>query len=278
MSFCYGVAFLEEDTKGMQELVKSATGKVGIEDLLLSNASDTEAFYGRRTKARELSRRAVESALQDHRNEAAALWQLNSALREAEFGDPQEARKQVKASLDMSQSRDVQLLVELILARTGETNRSGEPLDAVARRFPTNTAINKYWVPAARASLALQRDEVQAIEILRVTVPYELAYLDPTLGTGIFLYPAFIRGEAYLRANKGPEAAAEFQKYLQYRGAAVNCPLAALARLQLGRSYVLMHDLEKARTAYRDFLALWKEADSDIPVLKQAKAEFEKLR
>src|SRR6201987_3003400 len=144
MSFCYGVAFLERDTADMQELVTSATGKVGIEDLLLSNASDTEAFYGRRTRARELSRRAVESALRDNRKEAAALWQLNSALREAEFGDFEEARKQVTASLDMSHSRDVQLLGELILGRTGETTRSQEPLDEVARRFPTNTAINRY--------------------------------------------------------------------------------------------------------------------------------------
>jgi tetratricopeptide (TPR) repeat protein len=278
ISDCYGVAFLEGDATGMQELVTFATGKAGIEDLLLSNASDTEAFYGRRTKARELSRRAVESALRDNRNEAAALWQLNSALREAEFGDPREARKQVTSSLGMSHSRDVQLLGGLILARTGETTRSQELLDHVAGRFPMNTAINRYWVPTARASLALQRDEAQAIEILRVTVPYELAYPDPTLVTGIFLYPVFVRGEAYIHGGKGKEAAAEFDKYLQYPGATVNCPLAALARLQLGRSYALTHEVEKASAAYRDFLRLWKEADPDIPVLKQAKDEYAKLR
>ena len=278
ISDCYGVAFLEGDATGMQELVTFATGKAGIEDLLLSNASDTEAFYGRRTKARELSRRAVESALRDNRNEAAALWQLNSALREAEFGDPREARKQVTSSLGMSHSRDVQLLGGLILARTGETTRSQELLDHVAGRFPMNTAINRYWVPTARATLALQRDEAQAIEILRVTVPYELAYPDPTLVTGIFLYPVFVRGEAYIHGGKGKEAAAEFDKYLQYPGATVNCPLAALARLQLGRSYALTHEVEKASAAYRDFLRLWKEADPDIPVLKQAKDEYAKLR
>jgi len=262
----------------LQELVNSARGKVGAEDVLLSNASDTEAFYGRSTKAREISRRAVESALRDNRRDAAALWQLNSALREAEFGNVEEARKQVAAALGMSQSRDVHLLQALILARTGEMARSQSLLDDLAARFPLNTTINRYWVPTARASLALQHDEAQAIEVLRITAPYELAYPDPTLQTGIFLYPAFVRGEAYLREGKGGEAAAEFQKYATYRTAAVNCPLGALAQLQLGRSYLLTSEVDKARTAYQEFLTLWKDADPDIPILHQAKAEFAKLQ
>ena len=111
-----------------------------------------------------------------------------------------------------------------------------------------------------------------------MTVPYELAYPDPTLQTGIFLYPAFVRGEAFLRQGKGREAAAEFQKYADHRTATVNCPLGALARLQLGRSYLLTHEMDKARVAYEDFLTLWKDADADIPVLKQAKAEYAKLQ
>jgi eukaryotic-like serine/threonine-protein kinase len=278
LSDCYGLAFLNGDTGGMQNIVTSAIGKVGIEDLLLSNASDTEAFYGRRTKARELSRRAIESALRDNRKEAAAIWQLNSAMREAEFGDSEEARREVAASFGMSHSRDVQMLGGLVLARTGETTRSQGLLDEVAKRFPMNTAINRYWVPTARASLVLRRDEAQAIELLRVTVPYELAYPDPTLQTGVLLYPAYVRGEAYLRRGRGKEAAAEFQKYLQYPGATVNCPLAALARLQLGRSYVLTREVEKASAAYRDFLALWKDADPDLPILISAKSEYAKLK
>jgi eukaryotic-like serine/threonine-protein kinase len=278
LSDCYGLAFLNGDTGGMQNMVTSAIGKVGIEDLLLSNASDTEAFYGRRTKARELTRRAIESALRDNRKEAAAIWQLNSAMREAEFGDSEEARREVAASFGMSHSRDVQMLGGLVLARTGETTRSQGLLDEVAKRFPMNTAINRYWVPTARASLVLRRDEAQAIELLRVTVPYELAYPDPTLQTGVLLYPAYVRGEAYLRRGRGKEAAAEFQKYLQYPGATVNCPLAALARLQLGRSYVLTREVEKASAAYRDFLALWKDADPDLPILISAKSEYAKLK
>jgi serine/threonine protein kinase len=278
LSDCYGLAFLNGDTGGMQNIVTSAMGKVGIEDLLLSNASDTEAFYGRRTKARELSRRAIESALRDNRKEAAAIWQLNSAMREAEFGDSDEARREVAASFGMSHSRDVQMLGGLVLARTGETTRSQGLLDEVAKRFPMNTAINRYWVPTARASLVLRRGEAQAIELLRVTVPYELAYPDPTLQTGVLLYPAYVRGEAYLRRGHGKEAAAEFQKYLQYPGATVNCPLAALARLQLGRSYVLTREVEKASAAYRDFLALWKDADPDLPILISAKSEYAKLK
>jgi eukaryotic-like serine/threonine-protein kinase len=278
LSDCYGLAFLDGDPAGMQEIVTSAIGKVGIEDLLLSNASDTDAFYGRRTKARELSRRAIESALRDNRKEAAAIWQLNSAMREAEFGDSEEARREVAASFGMSHSRDVQMLGGLVLARTGETTRSQGLLDEVAKRFPMNTAINRYWVPTARASLVLRRDETQAIELLRVTVPYELAYPDPTLQTGVLLYPAYVRGEAYLSGGRGKEAGAEFQKYLQYPGATVNCPLAALARLQLGRSYVLTGEVEKASAAYQDFLALWKDADPDLPILISAKSEYAKLK
>ena len=277
MSDCYGLAFVEADTLGMQALVRAASGKVGAEDLLLSNASDTEAFYGLRTKARELSRQAVESALRDNRKEAAALWQLNSALREAEFGDAEEARKEANAALGMSQSREVHLLDALVSARTGESGHMGGQLDDLAHRFPLNTAINSYWVPTARASLALRRDEVEAIEILRITVPYELAYPDPTLETGVFLYPAFVRGEAYLRAGRGAEAAHEFRKYLEHRGAIVNCPLGVLARLQLGRAYLLIGEVDEARAAYQEFLTLWKDADPDIPILKQAKAEFAKL-
>ena len=124
----------------------------------------------------------------------------------------------------------------------------------------------------------LRSDEALAIDMLRVTVPYELAYPDPTLVTGIFLYPAFVRGEAYIREGRGKEAVTEFDKYLQYPGATVSCPLAALARLQLGRSYVLTHEVEKASAAYRDFLSLWKDADPDIPVLKQAKGEYARLQ
>jgi eukaryotic-like serine/threonine-protein kinase len=215
--------------------------------------------------------------LGDKRKEAAALWQLNSALREAEFGDAEEARREATASLALTHSREVQLLEALVLARAGEQARSRGLLDDLVKRAPLNTAINKYWVPIARASRALSRDETRAIEILRVTVPYELAYPDPTLQTGIFLYPAYVRGQAYLRGAKGEEAAAEFQKYLKYRNATVNCPLGALARLQLGRSYLLTHETDKARAAYQDFLTLWKDADPDIPILKQAKGEYAKL-
>jgi tetratricopeptide (TPR) repeat protein len=275
MSDCYGLAFIEGDGRAMQALITSASGKVGAEDLLLSNESDTEAFYGRRTKARELSRQAVESALHDNRKEAAALWQLNSALREVEFGDAEEARRQATAGLGISHSRDVQLLEGFVLARLGETTRSPEDLTG---RFPLNTAINRYWVPTVRASLALRRNEAQAIEILRVTVPYELSYPDPTLQTGIFLYPAFVRGEAYLRQNKGKEAVTEFQKYVDHQAATVNCPLGALARLELGRSYALVRQMDKARAAYQDFFTLWKDADPDVPIFVQAKNEYEKLK
>ena len=274
----YGVAFYEGDTAEMQRQVDAAKDKPG-EDVLLSFASDTDAFYGRLASAREKSQRAIESARHSDAKETAAEWQMNGALREAEFGNTARARHETASALDTAASRDVQILAALALARTGDTGRARKIADDLAHRFPLDTMINRYWLPAIDASIEIGRNNpAKALERLRTAAQYELGTPTPQFEVGGSLYPAYVRGQAYLSLHQGAEAAAEFQKLLDHRGIAVNSPLGALARLQLGRAYVLAGDKTKARRAYLEFVQLWKEADPNIPVLKQAMLEYAKLQ
>ena len=274
----YGVAFYEGDTVEMQRQVDATKDKPG-EDVLLSFASDTDAFYGRLASARERSQRAIESARHSDAKETAAEWQMNAALREAEFGNTARARQETASALDTAATRDVQILAALALARTGDTGQARKIADDLAHRFPLDTMINRYWLPAIDASIEIGRNNpTKALERLRTAAQYELGTPTPQFEVGGSLYPAYVRGQAYLSLHQGAEAAAEFQKFLDHRGIAVNSPLGALARLQLGRAYVLAGNKTKARHAYLEFLELWKDADPDIPVLKQAKLEYAKLQ
>jgi serine/threonine protein kinase/tetratricopeptide (TPR) repeat protein len=273
----YGVAFLEGDVSEMARQVAWASVKPGVEDAFLSSQSDTEAFYGRLEKARELSRRAVESARQNDEKEIAAQWRLDAALREAEFGNLSEARQQARAALALASTRDIQVLAGLALAQAGDSAHARRLADDLEKRFPKNTLINAYWLPTIRASIEVQRsDPSKTIEILQAASPYDLA--NPPPGVGGLLHPVYVRGQAYLLLHKGAQAAAEFQKFLDHRGIVINCPLGALAYLGIARAYVLQGDTAKGKAAYQDFLTLWKDADPDIPILKQAKAEYAKLR
>ncbi|MFZ0911652.1 MAG: hypothetical protein WAN09_00060, partial [Candidatus Korobacteraceae bacterium] len=274
----YGVAFLESDTAEMKRQVTAASGKPG-EDILLSFASDTEAFYGRLSGARELSRRAAESARRSGSIETAAAWQMDAALREAEFNDIARSRQDIASALAAAPTRDVNILAALALARIGDADRAKHMADDLAERFPLNTVINHYWLPAIYASIEIRRgNPAKALDILQTAEPYELGTPLPQFEVGGSLYPVYIRGLAYLSLEKGKEAAAEFRKFLDQRGVAINCPLAALARLQLGRAYALSGDSIKARGSYQEFFALWKDADPDMPVLKEAKAEYQQIR
>jgi serine/threonine protein kinase/tetratricopeptide (TPR) repeat protein len=274
----YGVAFLDSDTAEMKRQVAATSGKPG-EDVLLSFASDTEAFYGHLNGARELSKRAVESARRSGSMETAAAWQMDAALREAEFNDIARSRQDIAAALAAAPTRDVDILAALALARIGDADRAKHMADDLAERFPLNTVINHYWLPAIYASIQIGRgDPTKALDILQTTEPYELGTPLPQFEVGGSLYPVYIRGVAYLSLKKGKEAAAEFRKFLDQRGVAVNCPLAALARLQLGRAYALAGDSIKARASYQEFFALWKDADPDLPVMRQAKAEYQQIR
>src|SRR6266850_1442824 len=270
----YDTAFLRGDQDTMQRQLAWAAGRSGEEDwLLLSAQSDTEAYFGRLAKAREFSQRAVDSARRADARETAALWQASAALREAEFGNTAAARQEALAALALVPGRDVRSLAALALARAHETALAQKLADSLDKDFPQHTIVQGYWLPSIRAAIELNtRNGARAVEMLRTAAPYELGQSQPfVVGT---MCPVYLRGQAYLQARQGKEAAAEFQKIIDHRGIVLNFPLGALARLGLARAYALDGDRAKARVAYDDFLNLWKAADSNIPLLQQARAEY----
>jgi eukaryotic-like serine/threonine-protein kinase len=276
----YGLAFLQNDAAEMAQQVAWAAGKRGIEDVMLAAEADTAAYSGQLGKARELSRQAVASAMQGQEKETAARYVAAAALREALFGNPAEARQRAAFSLRLSTSRDLQYAVSLAIAFVGESTReraqSEKLADDLATHFPEDTVVQFNYLPTLHAQLAIRRNDTsRAIDALRTAAPYELG--SPT-GTFCALNPVYVRGQAYLAVHQGREAAVEFQKILDHRGIVLNQPIGALARLQIGRAYAMAGDTLKAKTAYQDFLALWKDADPNIPILKQAKAEYAKLQ
>jgi tetratricopeptide (TPR) repeat protein/predicted Ser/Thr protein kinase len=276
--FIYYLGFLRSDTLEMTRQMTWSAGKPGDENAFLSAQSDTEAYYGRLRKAREFSRRAVESAQHAESKEAAASWRADAALREAEFGNLDQARRDAAAALALEPGgRMVRAFSALALARAGEMVRADSIAAELAKTNPSNTLLNFYWLPTIRAAIELDHNNPEkAAEILQVADPYELGYSFP-LQVGL-LYPAYVRAESHLRAHQGNEAAAEYQKLLDHPGIVLNSPTGALARLGLARAYVLQGDTAKAKAAYEDFLTLWKDADPDIPILKAAKVDYAKLK
>jgi eukaryotic-like serine/threonine-protein kinase len=273
----YYLNFLKKNPAGMQEQISWAMGKPGAEDLLLSAQSDTEAYHGRLEKARQLSQQAENSARRNDSKETAAFWQGNEAIREAEFGYPAQARDQAHQALALATGRDVWVETGLALARSGSAAEATALADRLNHEFPQDTLMQNYWVPAISAAIEVDRKNPEkAIELLQAAVPYELA--DPPPFASATIYPAFLRGQAFLLARKGPEAAAQFQQILDHPGVIVNFSFAALAHLGVGRARTLSGDVVGARTAYQDFFALWKDADPDIPILKEARSEYEQLQ
>ena len=271
----YYLAFLRGDVAQMQQQVAWGAGKPGDEDALLSKQSDTEAYYGRLKQARDFSRRAVISALRSDSKEAAAYWQLNAALREAELGNTASAKQGVTAALALSSGRDVKVAAALALARIGDTPRAKALTEELKKNYPSNTLLNLYWLPTVNASVELRKaNPSQALVDLESAIPYELG------GAGTFisyLYPVYVRGQAYLLAHDGTAAAAEFQKIADHRGIVQNFVTGALAHLQMARAYAMAGNTPKAKVGYQDFLTLWKDADPDIPILKQARMEYARL-
>jgi eukaryotic-like serine/threonine-protein kinase len=272
----YALAFLSGDTAEMEREVAWAAGRPGEEDQMLNIHADTQAYYGHMEKARDLSRRAADTAVRADVKETAAQWLTFQALREAETGNGAAARQAVSRALSLSPGLYVRIIAALALARAGEISQSRSILDALEKSEPSNTVLKVYWFPVIEASIAMaQQATDKAIVALEASLPYELGSPPPGIPT---IYPAYIRGLAYLAQKNGPAAAAEFQKFLDHSGAVLNFPLASLAHLQLARAYVISGDTAKAKTAYQDFLTLWKDADPDVPILKQAKAEYAKLQ
>jgi tetratricopeptide (TPR) repeat protein len=271
----YVLAFLKDDGAQMERFASAAMGKPGTEDFSLAAQGDTQAWYGKLKNARELTRRAMDSAERNDAKETAALYQAESALREVEAGNHEEARSEANAALKLALNRDVKAMAALALARAGDTagaEKLGAELD---KTFPLDTLVQRYWLPTIRAAVAMERkDPTRAVELLKETSAIELG----TPNGLVILVPVYVRGEAYLALGDGNRAATEFQKVIDHRGVVNNFPWGALARLGLARAYTLQSDSAKARAAYQDFLTLWKDADPDVPILKQAKAEYAKLQ
>jgi hypothetical protein len=263
----------------MVQQVASAAGKTGEEDLLLALDADTAAYFGHLARARELSRQASNSAKRAGANEASAAYEAVAALREGLFGNSDKAREQTKLAEGPSSRRDVDYGVGLALAYEGNAKAAQELLDRFNTTFPEDTVVQFNYLPTLRAKLALNHSKPpQALNILEVAAPYELAL--PAFGFYNWpnLYPIYVRGEAYLAAHRGSEAVPEFRKILDHRGIVLNEPIGALAHLQLARAYAMAGDTTKARGAYQDFLTLWKDADADIPILIAARSEYAKLK
>ncbi|MGB9402230.1 MAG: hypothetical protein WCA98_01735, partial [Candidatus Acidiferrales bacterium] len=285
----YTIAFLQNDTAGMKQQVMQSAGQAGIEDTLLANEADTAAYFGRLREAEELTKRAMESAARAEKKEKAATFSATSGLREALFGNAEEARRHATLAMEQSDGVDVQYGSALALAYAADTGRAQDLMEGLDKRFPEATIVQFNYLPSLRAKLAINRGNAsEALETLRAAVPYELGRTTFSDYSWNGLYPVFVRGEAYLAAHQGSEAAAEFQKVLDRRGIVWNSPIGALAHLQLGRAYALQAQSEKgadtdaarakARAAYQDFLALWKYADPDVPILIAAKSEYAKLQ
>jgi serine/threonine protein kinase/tetratricopeptide (TPR) repeat protein len=275
----YQIAFLQNDVAGMAQQVSASAGTPGLEATLLANEADTAAYSGRLTSAREFSRQAVDSAERAGDKEAAGTYSALSALREALFGNADEARRRATLATRHPTGHDLQYASALAWAYAGDDERAQKLTDDLGQRFPEATVVQFNYLPTLRAKLAVSKGNAsEATETLRAALPYELGRTTYSTYGWTALYPVYVRGEAYLAAHQGKEAAAEFQKVLDHRGIVLNEPIGSLTLLQLGRAYTLQGDTAKAKTAYRDFLTLWKDADPDIPILKEAKAEYAKLK
>ncbi len=271
--YLYWVDFVQHDTAAMQREITREMGKPGSEDLAFYLEADTAAYAGQIAKAQELTRRAAASALHSDQKDTAAGYEAIDAVHEALAGEPGTAKQEALNAIALSNSKEVEAMSGLALALTGNSVESTRLAADLAKRHPENTLVRFNDVPTIRAALALHHGNPdKAIEELAPAAPYELGR-----GDFIWLYPVYLRGEAYLAAHQTTAAAAEFQTILSRPGVVLNEPIGALAHLGLGRAYALAGDSAKAKTAYQDFLALWKDADPNLPILKQAQAEYAKL-
>jgi eukaryotic-like serine/threonine-protein kinase len=244
---------------------------------MLYNESDTAACAGQFSKARELTRRASDSAQRADEKETAAAYEAEAAVREALAGNTALAKQQAQAGLALSTGRDVEAVSAIALGLAGDAPHATRLADDLAKRFPDDTIVRFNYLPTIHAAAVLQGGSAtKAIEALAPAAPYELGSTAQPLN--FVLYPVYLRGQAYVAAHQGSAGAAEFQKILDHPGVVANEPIGALAHLGLARAYALSGDTAKAKSAYQDFLALWKDADPDIPILKQAKAEYAKLQ
>ncbi|NDQ56011.1 MAG: protein kinase [Acidipila sp.] len=272
----YNVHFLEHDAAAMERQTVIETAKTGIEDQMFFLESETAADRGEFVKSRELTRRAVDSARRTDHKETAGEYQAHAAIRDALVGNLAMARQEAQAGLALTDGRQIVGFAAIALALTGDSAKALQLAGELSRRFPKDTIGQFDYLPMIHAAVALRSgDSAKAIAALVPSLPYELGQCNTTFTFS--LYPVYLRGEAYLSARQGAAAATEFQKIIDHPGVVGNQPIGALARLGLARAHALSGDVTKARTAYQEYFAIWKNADSDTPILKQAKAEYAKL-
>jgi len=272
----YQIAFAQGDSEGMQEQVRWSAGKP-LEYFMNRLQAQAAAYAGRLQKSRQLYRQSLELAQRQHLVEPAGLTAALEALTEAEFGNAGRARERARDALGMARGISTYGLAGEALAFSGDFRQAQAVADELARRFPKDTLVQSLSIPVIRAAVEVERGDPRAvIESLHQVTPYEMGFGGPRPVTGHYS-ATYIRGLAYLRARQAREAAAEFQKILDHSGVAPVSPLRALAVLGLARAQALAGDTPAARKSYQDFLALWKDADPDIPILREAKAECAKL-
>jgi eukaryotic-like serine/threonine-protein kinase len=276
----YHIAFLRHSVAGMDREAALAVGNAGIEDWMSHAQALVLARSGQLRQARKMSDRAIVLAQQAGQKDRAATYEAGAAVSEALFGNSSEARRRSMAALALSNSRDVEYAAAFALGLSSDSSRAQALANDLQDRFPEDTSVKYNYLPALRGLFALQRgDAANAIEQSLVLYPHELAVTHSTFSAffGTF-YPAMIRGEAYLASHQGAEAAVEFHRILSLQGILLGDPVGAVAQLQLAKAFAMQGDTAKARQAYQDFLALWKDADPDIPIFKQANAEYAKLQ
>ncbi len=278
----YVIAFLKDDKTGMEREAALPREKPSVDDWMSNAEAFVSAYSGHLEEARKMSRRAADLARKAERRDTEALYEADAAMREALFGNALAARQRAGHAVELSKSRDVEYGAAFALALSGDSSRSQGLTEDLSRRFPEDTIVRFTYLPTIHALVALNHTQPsKAIELLQTAISYEGG--TPIEGGSEFLlgagslYPAYVRGLAYLASHQGAEAAAEFQKILDHRGIVISDPIGALAHVQLGRAYALSGDKAKAQSAYHDFLTLWKYADPDIPILKQAQADYANL-
>jgi serine/threonine protein kinase/tetratricopeptide (TPR) repeat protein len=276
----YWLAFAQDDKVAMQEVAAKAVGTSSEKSLLYAQ-SRAEGYHGRLEKAQEFLRRAVDMSRRDTELETGARWRTDAALRDAEIGYPALARRKAAEALQLSDSKDIRIAAALAFTRAGDLAKGRELTQELNREFPRDTLLQDYWLPTiAAASETRQNNPTKALDLLSVALPYEMCELMVPIPN---YYAAYLRGLAYLKLGQGENAAAEFQKIIDHPGIVWAGITGALARLGLARAYALEAAKEpavrdKARAAYQNFLTLWKDADPDIPIYQQAKAEYARLR
>jgi serine/threonine protein kinase/tetratricopeptide (TPR) repeat protein len=276
--YLYQLAFIRGDQAGMTQQLEWAAGKPAVQTTLLQYAADSAAYFGALAKSRELFRQAVASGLQAGEKEAAASCEAAAASNEAFVGNIAQAKLHAAASLALSNGRDAEYRAALALAKAEDTTRATSLAGDLASRFSEDTTVQFVYLPTIHAQLALNHgDSAKAVELLQAALPYESGV--PSVNNfANDLYAIYVRGDAFLAAKKWPEAAAQFQKIIDSRGLAVNEPIGVLSYLERARAEVGGGDTAKGKKSYGTFFQMWKDADPDVPILKDARAEYAKLQ